>query len=123
MIPHMMKAKKRSIKKPITANPPSGVMNHVMTFIGLGILWILTKPKPGVQGVEAVLDAAPVLGGETVSADSYRRIQDRRPGMTYVQCEGALGGRLTFNVSKAGVFTRNVVVYGGTVWAEIAGAP
>lgn len=120
-----MKATKRSAKKLVKPNPPSGVMSHVLTLVGLGIIWYLTKPKPGsqIQGVEMVLDAAPVNEGETVSADSYRRISAMRPGMTYVPCTGSLGGRLTFGVPRTGAFTRNVFLQDAVVYAEIAGAP
>jgi hypothetical protein len=111
------------MRKKKIANVPlqSDATQRILALVGLGIVWFLTKPKSGLSGpVEKVIDAAPVYEGETVSADSYRRIGSPRLGMSYIQCSGALGERLTFTVSKTGVFTRNVILSDGAVWAEIS---
>ena len=105
----------------VDPNPPSELGLRILALVGVGVVWFLTKPKTGLGGVvEGVIDAAPVYEGETVSADSYRRIAEPRPGMVYVPCSGILGERLTFSVVSAGVFTRNVIVSNGVVYAEMA---
>jgi hypothetical protein len=92
---------------------------HLLALGGLGLIWMITKPK-SEDVIEKVMDASAVYEGETVSADSYRRIAAQRDGMRYVPCDGPLGGRITFTVPSTGVFTRNVIVKDGIVWAEIS---
>ena len=62
---------------------------------------------------------APVKGGALVSAESYRVIQSRRSGMTYVQASGQPGAKIEFTPEKDGIFTRNTVQENGVLFAEI----
>jgi hypothetical protein len=55
-----------------------------------------------------------------VTAGSYRVISARRPGLNYIPATGTVGGNLSFSSPSAGQFTRNVVVEGSSVLAEVA---
>jgi hypothetical protein len=78
--------------------------------------------KKGATGAKGRLKTAPIRGGESVSAGTYRVIKTRRQGMTYVSAEGQVGSELKFASPMAGKFTRNVVQEGGALWAEVAPA-
>jgi len=58
--------------------------------------------------------------GEPVTASSYRIIKNRRPGMDYTQAGGQPGQSISFSYPRAATFTRNAVVEGAQVLAEIA---
>jgi DNA-binding transcriptional regulator LsrR (DeoR family) len=79
------------------------------------------KPIAAAAGAvyQLALKAIGVQGGQTVEAASYRVIEGRRPGMTYVAASGSVGGPLTFTPEQNGTFTRNVLQEGGQLWAEI----
>lgn len=66
------------------------------------------------------LSPAEIAPSESVTAGSYRVLQSRRPNLSYVQAQGDVGGLLAFASPSGGRFTRNVIVEGGQVWAEIA---
>lgn len=78
--------------------------------------------KQAPAGAKGKLKTAPIRGGESVTAGTYRVISARRPGMTYVSADGQLGSELRFASPMAGKFTRNVVQEGGALWAEVAPA-
>ena len=106
-------------------NPPQD--NRLWTTIALiGVYFLIEKfgkkNQSAMTGYDAELSAeeAPVKLGETVSADSYRLIADKRPGMVYVPVAGNLGQRLKFRVPCNGLFTRNVTSQPEGVFAEIA---
>jgi hypothetical protein len=63
---------------------------------------------------------APVGANEMVSGTTYRLIAERRPGMEYTSLRaGTLGERIAFSSPVNGIFTRNLVLEGGVLWAEI----
>lgn len=64
---------------------------------------------------------AGVTAGEAVSITNYRVIAEQRPGMTYAPVlQGSIPGALTFQATKGGTCTRNVVQNGGQLLVEIA---
>lgn len=67
------------------------------------------------------LAPVPVNAGDPVSATSYRIISNRRSGMTYDAATGVPGPQspISFTPSVNGLFTRNYVQEGNTLWAEI----
>jgi len=65
------------------------------------------------------LQPAKVKAGELVSAESYRVIESRRSGMSYVQAEGQPGAMIKFTPDRDGYFTRNTVQEGGVLFAEV----
>jgi hypothetical protein len=65
------------------------------------------------------LASAKVKAGELVSAESYRVIQTRRAGMSYVKAEGQPGAMITFTSDRDGVFTRNTVQEADGLYAEV----
>jgi hypothetical protein len=83
--------------------------------------YLARKPIAAAAGAayQLALKAIGVQGGQTAEAASYRVIAERRPGMSYVQATGQVGGPLTFTPESDGMFTRNVVEEGGQLWAEI----
>jgi hypothetical protein len=66
------------------------------------------------------LAPAEIAPSESVTASSYRVLQSRRANLSYVQAQGDPGGLIAFASPAGGRFTRNIVVEGGQVWAEIA---
>ena len=91
----------------------------------LGGLYLLRKNDfGGMSGTgspqtETAMSPIAVYMGETVSADSYRRISGRRGEMDYIHAGGNLGGRITFSVPRNAVFTRNVILENGLLFAEL----
>jgi hypothetical protein len=89
----------------------------------LGGLYLINSKGSLLSGqakqADISIQPVAVFGGERVSADSYRRISKKRPGMDYIYADGYLGGRITFDVKKNGVFTRNVVLEDGVLKAEL----
>lgn len=67
------------------------------------------------------LAPVPVNAGEAAQATSYRIIANRRSGMTYDAATGTPGPQspISFTPSVSGLFTRNYVQEGNTLWAEI----
>lgn len=90
--------------------------------IGAAVVGYFILGKKTTAGGKGRLQTAPIRGGESVTAGTYRVIKSRRPGLTYVSAEGQIGSDLKFASPMAGKFTRNVVQEGGAVWAEVAPA-
>jgi len=65
------------------------------------------------------LRPASVTKGESVTAQSYRVIDARRPGMEYAKVDGQAGSPIVFKVPVTGDFTRNLVQETGGLFAEI----
>lgn len=82
-------------------------------------IYLFTQRK-AIGGAVAKLLPTGIGAGETVTAGSYRVIAARRPGLNYVPATGSVGGPLSFSSPSAGKFTRNVVVEGSSVLAEVA---
>ena len=86
--------------------------------VGLAI-YLFTQRK-AIGGAVAKLLPTSIGAGEQVTAGSYRVLAARRPGLSYIPASGTVGGPLSFSSPSAGTFTRNVVVEGSSVMAEVA---
>jgi len=82
-------------------------------------VYLVMRGRGGGVSPLVSLATAKVTGGEPVTAESYRVIQARRSGMTYVQATGQPGGQIGFTPEKDGIFTRNTVQEGGILYAEV----
>jgi len=90
--------------------------------LGAAVVGYFVFGKKNAPGAKGKLQTAPIRGGESVTAGTYRVIKSRRSGMTYVSADGQLGSEIKFASPMAGKFTRNVVQEGGALWAEVAPA-
>ena len=89
--------------------------------VGLAV-YLASKFGRSAGAAVGLFAPASVKAGETFSANTYRVIAAQRSGLTYVPVNGSVGGQLSFASSVTGQFTRNVVVSGNQVLAEIAPA-
>jgi hypothetical protein len=88
----------------------------------LGLYLFMKSRSSSGSNIQVVTSFKPAAIGvkELVSADKYRLIESRRPGMTYVPVtSGDLGGKLEFASPSSGKFTWNVIKEGSTLYAEI----
>ena len=87
----------------------------------LGLYLLISKGGfGGATKVDLSLKPIEVKAGEPVSATSYRIIKNRRLGMTYDAATGTPGPEspISFTPSVSGLFTRNYVLEGNSLWAE-----
>jgi hypothetical protein len=95
-------------------------------WIAVGVVGYLILKNRGAAGgaggvsINPKLKPAAIEPNELVTAGSYRVIQSKRPGMQYVTVEGNYPGILSFRSPPGGKFTRNTVMEGGQLLAEIA---
>ena len=89
---------------------------------GIGLAVYLGKRlfTPAAAPATGAFAPAAVVAGQLVSADTYRVLAAQRSGLNYVPAQGSVGGEITFTPSAGGTFTRNVVVVGGQIMAEVA---